>query len=72
MIIGAYGFILKFILSERKGVSRMDFEEHKKSVQYKDVCSEIVKRIEQKADDRHSEVKEDLAEIKQLIRNGHS
>lgn len=36
----------------------------KKSVQYKDNCFEIVKR----QDERHKEIKEDLKEIKQLIR----
>lgn len=41
----------------------------KDKIQYKDVCSEIVKRIEEKGDERHQEVKEDLKEIKNLIRN---
>ncbi len=38
----------------------------KESVQYKDNCIEIVKR----QDERHKEIKDDLKEIKQLIRNG--
>ena len=38
----------------------------KESVQFKDNCFEIVKR----QDERHKEIKEDLKEIKQLIRNG--
>lgn len=70
LIIGCYAFIAKFIVQDRKGVSKMDFEKHKEAVQYKDNCAEIVKRIEQTANDRHTDVKEDLREIKQLIRNG--
>ena len=68
LIIGAYGFIAKFLLQEKKGVSKADFAEHKKIAQYKDNCGEIVKRIEQRANDRHTDVKDDLREIKELIR----
>ena len=42
-----------------KHISKM-----KESVQFKDNCYEIVKR----QDERHKEIKEDLKEIKQLIR----
>jgi hypothetical protein len=40
----------------------------KESVQYKDNCQEIVKR----QDERHQEIREDLKEIKTLIRNGNT
>ena len=40
----------------------------KDSVQYKDNCAEIVKR----QDERHTEIREDLKEIKELIRNGNN
>lgn len=70
LIIGSYGFIIKFILNNKSGVSKMDFEKHKDSVQYKDNCQEIVKRIEQRADDRHTEIKEGMSRIENLIRNG--
>ncbi len=51
LIIGCYAFIARFILINKSGVSKMDFDKHKESVQYKDNCSEIVKRIEQRADE---------------------
>ena len=72
LIIGSYGFIIKFILNNKSGVTQIEFEKHKGSVQYKDNCSEIVKRIEQRADDRHSEIKEGMKRIENLIRNGNS
>ena len=71
LIIGAYGFIIKFILNNKSGITSVEFEKHKDSVQYKDNCSEIVKRIEQRADDRHAEIKEGMGRIEKLIRNGH-
>ena len=72
LIIGSYGFIIKFILNNRSGVTQMEFGKHKDSVQYKDNCSEIVKRIEQRADDRHAEIKEGMKRIEDLIKNGNS
>ena len=70
LIIGSYGFIIKFILNNKQGVSRMEFDKHKDSVQFKDNCTEIVKRIEQRADDRHTEIKEGMRRIEDLIKNG--
>ena len=70
LIIGSYGFIIKFILNNTQGVSRMEFDKHKDSVQFKDNCTEIVKRIEQRADDRHTEIKEGMRRIEDLIKNG--
>jgi len=49
---GAYGIMWKA------------FNRMKEKVQFKDNCYEIVKR----QDERHKEIKEDLKEIKQLIR----
>lgn len=70
LIIGSYGFIIKFILNNKSGVTKMEFEAHKKSVQYKDNCSEIVKRIDQSANERHREIKEGMDRIETLIKNG--
>ena len=70
LIIGSYGFIIKFILNSKSGISKMEFEKHKDAAQYKDNCSEIVKRLEQRADDRHIEIKEGMRRIENLIRNG--
>lgn len=70
LIIGCYAFIARFILINKSGVSKMDFDKHKDSVQYKDNCSEIVKRLEQRADDRHTEIKEGMGRIERLIING--
>lgn len=71
LIVGCYAFIVRFLLNSRTGVSKMDFEKHKDSVQYKDNCQEIVKRIEQRADDRHKEVCKGIDRIEKLIRNGN-
>ncbi len=63
------GIMLKLRANDRR-----EFEEHKKSVQYKDTCTEVVKR----QDERHEEIKDtcieikkDIKEIANLIRNGH-
>jgi hypothetical protein len=37
--------------------------------QSKDTCAEVVKRIDQSAKERHEEMKQHLADIKDLIRN---
>ena len=70
LIIGSYAFVAKAVLGERKGVTKMEFDKHKESVQFKDNCTEIVKRIEQRSDDRHKEVTKGLDRIESLIRNG--
>lgn len=68
LIMGLVGLILtangSTIILVWRYISKM-----KDKVQYKDVCFEIVKRIEEKGDERHQAVKEDLEEIKDLIRN---
>ena len=70
LIIGCYAFIARFIIMNKSGISNTEYEKHKESVQYKDNCSEIVKRIEQRSDDRHREIKEGMARIESLIKNG--
>jgi len=50
-------------------ISRREFEEHKKSVRYIDTCDQIVNRLDQRADDRHMDIKMDLDRIEELIRN---
>ncbi len=47
-------------------ISRNEFESHKKSVQYKDNCEQIVKRI----DGRFDRIDEQFDDVKELIRNG--
>ena len=78
-IIGVYGWLIKVTMFSKNGkkngdyVRMAEFEKHKEAVQYKDTCTEIVNRIDERAKDRHKDTKEDLKEIKELIRNnGHS
>ena len=57
-VTAAYGITVKLLWSKFNGV------------QYKDNCSQIVKRIEQRADDRHFELTRSLDRIEKLIKNG--
>ena len=43
MIVGT---VIKLFTNKNTGISRSEFEKHKDSVQYKDNCQEVVKRIE--------------------------
>lgn len=52
---------------ESKSVSQDDLERLKKTVQYKDTCSEIVKRM----DGRFDTVDSGIKEVKALIKNGN-
>ena len=71
-----YGWLIRLAMVGKKNgdyVRMAEFEKHKEAVQYKDTCTEIVNRIDERAKDRHKDTKEDLKEIKELIRNnGHS
>ena len=48
-LIGIYGFFVKHLFSH---VEKLDLDKLKESVQYKDTCEEIVKRL----DGNHREV----------------
>jgi len=54
LILGAYamiaGIITKMVRNNKNTISSEEFANHKASVQYKDNCGEIVKRIEGKID----------------------
>lgn len=73
--VGVGGIFVLLVLREVFGfisgkngkapVARCEFDEHKKSVQYRDNCEQIVKRM----DGQFQDVKTDLHEIKQLIRD---
>lgn len=65
LLLGIVSLIL-FVNSGGFAMLWRSLSKLKESVQYKDNCIEIVKR----QDERHREIKEDLKEIKQLIRNG--
>lgn len=45
-------------------ISRSEYDKHKETVQYKDNCSEIVKRL----DGRFDTVDEQLKDIKEILR----
>ena len=45
-------------------ISRNEFDKHKESVQYKDTCEQIVRRM----DDRFDTVDGNLEEVKELLR----
>ena len=49
------------------GIARGEFERLKENVRYRDTCDKIHDAIQR----QHNEVREDLREIKSLIRNGH-
>ncbi len=61
---GAVGVMFYLRTNDKK-----QFEGLKKTVRYKDTCEEVVKRIDQSAQDRHQEVKEALTRIEGLIKN---
>ena len=54
-------------------VTRLELNRLKESVQYKDNCEQIVKRIDasfQAQDKRFDKIDDDFKEVKSLIRNG--
>ena len=68
-LAGVYGWLLKHVSSKRHVSSE--------SVVYKDVCSEITKRIEhslsdaiERSDDHYKSLEKSIDEVKELIRNG--
>lgn len=50
-------------------VSRTEFEQHKSSVQYKDTCGEIVKRIENALKSQEKNIDKQFGEIKGGIKD---
>ena len=69
--------VLSFLKDKKNGdiasVSRDEFEKHKRNVQYKDNCEQIVKRLDEanKAQEvRFNSVDKQFDEVKVLIRNG--
>ena len=61
----------------KNGVSRAEFEKHKESVQYKDNCEQIVKRMDAAfiAQEKmfrlmEKRIEEHFSDVKKLIRNG--
>ena len=73
--VGVGGIIVILVLREvfgfmknRNGstpITKTEFEKHKDSVQYKDNCTEVVKRMDMRFDN----IDERLGEVKQLIKN---
>lgn len=49
-------------------IKRTEFEAHKRTVQYKDNCLVVVEMLKE----QHRDLKDDLREVKSLIKNGHS
>ena len=82
-----FGFIRnrKENMNGNTPITRTEFDNHKNVAQYKDNCHEIVKRIENEfraievrdkcrikvVDDNFKFLKEDLKEVKTLIKNGN-
>ena len=71
-ITGVYGWLIRLAMAGKKNgdyVRMADFEKHKESVQYKDTCSEVVKRIDEKSEERHKTTLKTLDRIEALILN---
>jgi hypothetical protein len=62
--LGVAGIMLKIISNIKK-----EFEKHKESVRYVDTCEKEHKGLTKLLDERHNEIKDELKEIKDLIRN---
>ena len=75
--------VFSFIKSQRanrngsSGITRNEFERHKDSVQYKDNCEQIVKRMDAAFESQEKMLKlmerrieEHFEDVKKLIRNG--
>ena len=83
----AFGFVKNFKNDKSSNgyITRNELEEHKKYVQYKDNCNEIVKRIESEfraiedrdktrvrvVDENFKSMREEFREVKSLIINGN-
>ena len=61
------------LLWRQMNKNKDEFDKHKESVQYKDTCAEVVKRIDQSAQERHNATTDTLERIETLIkRNGYT
>jgi len=61
------------LLWRQMNKNKDEFDKHKESVQYKDTCAEVVKRIDQSAQERHKATTDTLERIETLIkRNGYT
>jgi hypothetical protein len=66
MVKMVFDFIKSAKNKNNEYVLKSEFEKHKDSVQYRDTCAEIVKRI----DNGFEDIRKDFNEVKDLIRNG--
>jgi len=67
--------VFSFLKQKKNGelISRDEFDRHRRSVQYKDNCEQIVKRLDEanKAQEtRFNNVDKQFDEVKVLIKNG--
>ena len=61
------------LLWRQMNKNKDEFDKHKESVQYKDTCAEVVKRIDQSAQERHNATIVTLERIETLIKkNGYT
>jgi len=70
-----YSFVKSYTNNRNGGeyIKRSEFDEHKKSVQYKDNCEQIVKRLDEanKSQElRFNSMDKQFDEVKTLIRSG--
>jgi len=68
---------VKSTRTSKNGVTKAEFEKHKDSVQYKDNCEQIVKRLDSAfiAQEKmfrlmEKRIEEHFSDVKKLIRNG--
>lgn len=55
-------------------VNRAEYEQHKKSVQYKDTCGQIMQRLDERhaaQEKQYDRIDRQLEQLKTLIKNGH-
>jgi len=76
-ILGAYAMVNKFVLNN-KPVSKAEFEEHKKTVQYKDGCEQTVLRVEASIsavaavqNEKFKNIEAGIDRIEEHIKNGN-
>ena len=70
------GWLIRHSINNERHPSAKNIEKLKDNVVFKDVCTSEMNRLgdtvaaeTKRSDERHTEVKEDLKEIKELIRN---